>query len=312
MVCLSVTINFSCSKNSIKPDIEPIPYEELGGKIAFYRISKGIVLIDADIKSTSILKTKDNVGIWKASVALSHDGSKIAYAGYHYTYDWYQIFTMNIDGSGIQKLTSASRHNFCPVWSLDDARLFYIIGSSNVGSLYIINTDGTGKTLITDLSVEGRISISPNGEKIALAIKSAYNSQIYIMNLKGGNITKLTSSDSSTVHYSPGWSADGKKIVFISRHGPNESPHTEPYYFEIITVNTDGTGKKIVMHLPFEGYPGDVYVTWSPKGDKLAFNYGSGAENDHGMHIFLINPDGTGLTQITNSNAFDGAPSWID
>jgi Tol biopolymer transport system component len=84
-----------------------------------------------------------------------------------------------------------------------------------------------------------------------------------------------------------------------------------PYFFRIITINTDGTNESIVTELPDNNVT-DTYVTWSPDGTKLAFNYGVDVINgDQGSHIYIINSDGSGLIQVTHSTNYDGAPSWI-
>ncbi|MCK7537434.1 MAG: hypothetical protein MZV63_44005 [Marinilabiliales bacterium] len=77
-------------------------------------------------------------------------------------------------------------------------------------------------------------------------------------------------------------------------------------------VKIDGTGENLVIELPFEIYRSDVFVTWSPDGAKLAYNFGSGMNDDEGSHIFIINTDGTGLTQVTSNTDYDGAPCWIN
>jgi Tol biopolymer transport system component len=78
-----------------------------------------------------------------------------------------------------------------------------------------------------------------------------------------------------------------------------------------MTINLDGTDEKLVKELPMVRYAIDTYVTWSPDGTMLALNYGGASNGDQGSHIFIINSDGTGLTQVTNNTDFDNAPSWV-
>jgi Tol biopolymer transport system component len=46
--------------------------------------------------------------------------------------------------------------------------------------------------------------------------------------------------------------------------------------------------------------------TWSPDGRKIAFD----ARRDGNTDIYVMNADGSGLTQMTNGPGYDGMPSW--
>ena len=299
--------------------------EGMSGKMAFARSdgstfppTNGIVLYDFSRKTASFLRTKDNAMIWESTVSLSPDGSKIAYAGYQVEYGGYQIFTMDTDGSNIRNLTNNDDHNFFPIWSPDGKKLMFLGGNRGRPQLCSMNADGTGRTQITDVSVVvGGISVSSTGEKVALATgpqrggRPTLEQGIYLMDIDGSSLTPVATSDRNVSYYSPAWSPDGDRIAFVSRHGPNESPREQPYFFEIMTVNIDGSNKAVVIHLTFENYITDTYVSWSPQGDKLAFNYGGGAR-DTRVHVYLVNPDGSGLTQLTTGKLSGGCPSWIE
>jgi Tol biopolymer transport system component len=303
---------WGCKKN-INDKTETINYENLSGEIGFSRSEGKIIIIDADKKNTTTITTKDNASIWEASVSLSPDGNMVAYAAYYYTYISYQIFTMSVDGGNYSQLTSNSWHSFCPVWNTDGSKLFYIYGASNSGPVYSISPDGSNNTRITNFQAYGKISVSKDGNLLALAYsKGEFDSPkgIFLYDIRKDTLIQITSNDSTLSAYSPVLSPDEKRIVFVLRHGFNEYG-TSPYFFKIMTVNIDGSDEKMVSELPFISYIDDTYVTWSPDGTKLAFNYGSGMNGDQWSHIFLINSDGTGLTQITHNSNNDGAPSWI-
>ena len=63
-----------------------------------------------------------------------------------------------------------------------------------------------------------------------------------------------------------------------------------------------------------QGWPSDLrftYVTWSPDGTKLAFN-GTIISASEAEHIYIINRDGTGLTQITSGKWLYAGPYWVN
>jgi Tol biopolymer transport system component len=74
---------------------------------------------------------------------------------------------------------------------------------------------------------------------------------------------------------------------------------------DIWTMNADGSESINVTDLA--GAPGfDLEPNWSPDGSKIAFRSGrtSAAE------IYVVNADGTGLTQLTFNSVKDYAPAW--
>jgi hypothetical protein len=53
------------------------------------------------------------------------------------------------------------------------------------------------------------------------------------------------------------------------------------------------------------------HFSLNSNGTKLDLNYGSGVNGDDFSHIFIINTDGSGMTQVTGKPDYDGAPSWV-
>ena len=102
----------------------------------------------------------------------------------------------------------------------------------------------------------------------------------------------------------PRASPDESKIAYVVRNGTYT-------LFRIMTVNIDGTEESVVIELPSEEYITDPNVTWSPDGSKLAFDWGSKINNEYKSHIYVVNLDGSDMTQITNSPEYDTAPDWV-
>jgi TolB protein len=100
------------------------------------------------------------------------------------------------------------------------------------------------------------------------------------MNLKNNQVSKLTSSYG--IEVSPSVSPDSRSIAFVSDKGG--SP-------QIYTMRKDGSD---IKRITFEGSY-NTSPSWSPKGDKIAFSGRRGTNQ-----IFIVNPDGTGLTQLTS------------
>jgi hypothetical protein len=50
------------------------------------------------------------------------------------------------------------------------------------------------------------------------------------------------------------------------------------------------------------------YFSLISNDTKLTFNYGSRLNGDGFSHIFIINTDGSGMTQVTSKPDYDEAP----
>jgi Tol biopolymer transport system component len=157
--------------------------------------------------------------------------------------------------------------------------------------IFAIKPDGTGEKQLTTSPRSYNItpSYSSDGSKIAWE----RNGDIWIMNADGTNRHSLTTSPAGDA--SPAFSPDGRRLVF-----ERFLYATEGYRIE--TIRADGTGLRIVFeHSTF--WASDP--VFSPDGTKIAFRY------ELGHDIWKINPDGTGLTDVTNTpDRSESSPDW--
>jgi serine/threonine protein kinase len=75
--------------------------------------------------------------------------------------------------------------------------------------------DDAGSTIISDGTASDRApAVSPDGRRIAFSSDRNGNRDIYLVDLTGEHLTRLTST--LTVDDEPSWSPDGKEIVWVS------------------------------------------------------------------------------------------------
>lgn len=116
---------------------------------------------------------------------------------------------------------------------------------------------------------------------------------IWVMNIDGSEQNNLTNSTSND--FSPSWSPDGKKILFVSdRDGNNE----------IYIINSDGSGLKQLTHT--SGTDTSQCPTWSSDGEEIFF----AGERSGDKFIFIAKADGTILKSFSiGSSVFSLTPS---
>jgi len=156
----------------------------------------------------------------------------------------------------------------------------YIIYHADYGAgIWRMNPDGTDQTQLT---THGWFAeYSPDNTKIAFG--EYYQNGIWVMNADGTGQRQLTNSGNA-----PTWSPDGKKIAY-------QDGDTTGVNRRIWVMNADGTGAQKLSDNP------GSFPKWSPDGKKIAYH----GEVNNG--IWLINPDGSGETQLYN---WGGYPAW--
>ena len=116
------------------------------------------------------------------------------------------------------------------------------------------------------------------------------NLEIYVMEPDGSNQTNLTNHDA--MDFDPVWSPDGKEIAFVSNR---ENDMGGGQYIYLMAA--DGSGVKPLSTMPDSKYP-----DWSPAGSQIAFS--------HNGDIYVINTDGSGEKNLTNSEGWNEHPKF--
>ncbi len=252
------------------------------GKIAYN--GAGIYRINPDGSNNELVKS-GNVynAVW------SSDGAKIAYLD-----SGTQIRITTADGTGSTLVCTCIDSESRMTWSPDGAMFAFHKRVGGVLQIFVVNSDGTGLTQITNGATGAEFSAdpawSPDGTKIAYARAGP---SIWVMNADGSGAVDLTGASRSYDFPFPSWSPDGTKIAFRRQGG-------------IWTMNADGTDQtQLTIHGP--GHAEDHDPAWSPDGRQILFN--GWIDDAFNAGLVVINPDGSGRTPITGASGYL-QPDW--
>ena len=209
-----------------------------------------------------------------------------------------QIYLINVDGSGLQKLTSISAGACQPSWSPNGARIVFVSPCSrnreiyDGSSLFMMDSDGGNITPLP--SVPGgdySPAWSPDGLKIAfVSLREDRIPQIFIMDLADMTVQKISQSPPRTNSY-PTWSSDGKLIAYTGQDS------------QMQVMNNDGTGSERLSRNVGSGR--STNAAWSSNGNLVVYAQRSDDSSSTWLMAVQYTPGGSLASLIANSDYLD-------
>lgn len=249
------------------------------------------------------------------------------------------IMTQAGENGPVSNLTNNPARDWNPAWSPDGSQIIFNSNRDGRDTLYIMNADGTGARPVFpgEAFQDYDASWSPDGTRIAFTSNRAGGGrELFIADLNGTNVQAL--SDTGTLKGDPVWSPDGSEILFWEVQNVTGEIHLfrraidsdfiqlvasdppmngapvwvgDTIYFDSnrrddlwYIYRTDPTGAQ-PRRISTEGV-NSGRATAAPDGSKLAFV----TDRDENDEIYVMNPDGTGLTRMTDNRFSDHSPAW--
>jgi len=222
-----------------------------------------------------------------------------------------KVFESSGRGLDIARVRMGLAGAFQPSWSGDGEWITFGFGywffqrDIETAAIWRVRRDGSGAEQLTDGTLHsGFPSYAPSGKEIVFRVWSKDQKGLRILNLETRQTRVLTEGLDNL----PGWSPDGKRIVFTRKR--------EDGNFDIYTIRPDGGGLfRATTHESSDGHAvwlQDGRIAWSGSAhgfrdeaalyDQTFQQYGQ---------IYVMNADGSGKRMVTDSKWEDSMPLYV-
>lgn len=246
-----------------------------------------------------------------------------------------QQYIMNIDGSGMRRVSNGQGRTTCGFFYDGDRRILYSSTFQHDAAcpappdhsrgyvwplghleIYTARADGSDlRPLTSNGAYNAEATVSPDGSRIIFTSTMDGDIELYSMKVDGTDLRRVTNrfGYDGGAFYSP----DGSQIVWRAATPATAADSADylalladrlvrPARVEVWVADADGSNARQITQLGGANFA----PFWHPDGQRIIFS--SNFENPRGgaFDLFLINSDGTGLTKITTHADFDSFPMF--
>jgi Tol biopolymer transport system component len=246
-----------------------------------------------------------------------------------------QEYVINIDGTGLRRISNGLGRTTCGYFYDDDRRVLYSSTFEHdpacparpdqsfgyvwpLGHLeiYTALADGSDlRALTNNGAYNAESTVSPDGSTIIFTSTMDGDIELYTMKVDGTDLRRIT----NRVGYDGGafFSPDGKRIVWRAGYPQTAADSADyakllanrlvrPARVELWVANADGTDPKQITELGGANFA----PFWSPDGRRIIFSSNYKEPRSGRFDLYLVNSDGSGLEQVTTYEDFDSFPMF--
>ncbi len=247
------------------------------------------------------------------------------------------IFSIDLDGSGLTQLTESTDKDAYPAVSADGKKIAYTSDINGYWQIMVMDWDGRNKVQLTSGPVlSGYPTWSFDGRFIFYEVRKDGDWEIYRMDSDGSDVKRLTfNADADDWH--PFAHPYQYKVIFESGVVGHEDIYIMDHNGDNIERLSESSARKRVPgmsvdgeYIVFMGYEGDTRFVYIMDGDGENIRRISdrprsqhpfispdnsiitfGSDVDGQSEIFIINLDGSGETRLTSIPGDDWGPAFI-
>lgn len=286
--------------------------KELTGREGMY-LSKIVVSSDRNVKPFKEIYTMDwdgaqinkvtSLKTLSISPSWSPDGKKIAFTAYVQKKGKRNadLFLMDLMSGQRTSVSNRTGINSGASFAPDNKHIFLTVSHGVSPDIYKVNFEGALIRRITEgpsgaMNVEP--AVSPDGTKIAFSSDRAGKPMIYVMDLDGKNIKRLTFG--GDFNASPSWSPDGQSLAFAGQTGSS---------FDIFVIGVTDKNKliRLTEAKKANGRPAsNEDPSFSPDGRFVMYTSDRTGSNQ----IYISTADGSEERRVTQDQYNYFKPKW--
>ncbi|MDP3992547.1 MAG: hypothetical protein Q8P79_03525 [Nanoarchaeota archaeon] len=207
-----------------------------------------------------------------------------------------EIYLMNEDGTGVQRLTTHPGQDLEPAWSPDGKELLFTSHRTGGTAVWRMNADGSNQRDIISAIVErARQADWCSNGKIVVAYRNLGDSEagIGIINPDENTFTPIYSQpNAGGIPEWPSWSPDCSEIAFARYLGN----------WDVWKMNSDGSGlTNLTNHSAVDGQP-----SWSQNGSRIVFM----SDREGTLSLYELNLNNNDIRNLTDNQGTEVDPSY--
>jgi Tol biopolymer transport system component len=270
-----------------------------------------------------------------AEAYFSADGRQLIFQRQESDSGCDQQFVVNVDGTGLRRVSSGLGRTTCGYFYAGDRRILYA-STEHLGpacpppadrsrgyvwalydyDIYTANADGSDLRRLTGHpGYDAEATLSPDGKTIVFTSLRDGDVDLYTMSVEGSGVRRLT----TRLGYDGGafFSHDGRHIVWrtsVLATARDTADYqaliaqnlVRPSRMEVWVMEADGSNPRQVTDLGGANFA----PFFTPDDRQILFASNHHNPRGRNFDLFLINLDGTGLEQVTTHGDFDGFPMF--
>lgn len=185
------------------------------------------IFISRIYEGTMVNPAKGTANAQNSLPMFSPDGTRLAFTSNRDGNS--EVYIMNIDGTGLRRITNHPAIDTTPTWSPSGTQLAFTSDRGGTQSIYVVGVDGLNVRRVTfENSDRATWSPAPRNE-IAYTARTGPGHDIKVLDIATNEIRQLTFGEGS--NEAPTWAPNGRHLAFWS---------TRSGRAQIFTVDYDG------------------------------------------------------------------------
>jgi Tol biopolymer transport system component len=246
-----------------------------------------------------------------------------------------QQYVMNIDGSGMRRVSNGRGRTTCGYFYDGGRRILYSSTFADAPGcppppdrsqgyvwpldnleIYTARPDGSDlRRLTRNDAYDAEATVSPDGRRIVFTSTRDGDIELYTMKTDGSDVRRVT----RRVGYDGGafFSPDGRRLVWRAMYPETAADSADyqrllgrrqvrPSRLELWVADADGSNARQVTRLGAASFA----PFFHPDGRRIVFASNYPDPRSRNFDLYLVGDDGTGLERVTTSGEFDGFPMF--